>query len=623
MKATYTTILPLALLFTLTGCQSGGGNQSFSGLKKFESCEELNQYIKNSPTEFASIDMRNSQAGEMAAADRDLAEGDLVVSHNDLLIQASGNKLHFIRNSASGLDLIRTDSLDESSSYLQIIKVQNYLLVSSQSIASTALVEGGFAKPEIILAAYDLQNPSLNKISETLVEGYFEGLRLSKSGSAAKLLVRTYISNDAEHYAPAADQLPGVQTEISASSRSATNKICKCEDIHYIPRKEEVGAYSLLSFQNVEIQSGKIILQENFSLMDVFPVIRSTEDSYLLASELAGAYDHTALEKENSLNGVRQSLLIRLKETENDLQPVAYGFVPGAVQEASNMRANNDTVHVFSVVRDWHMITDRSFDQMSRDIVNIDDQPIRFSIDPIETRLNTFRQDEKNLSLVHEIKGLGKNQSLYATRFIEDRAYAITASSGDFTSTTCGLIFPNDPYMIFDLSTPKTPALKGSLEIDGYTRQLLPLDNGTVLGVGREVDGSVQASLFSGSSAILHDREILSNSLTLSPTAGDAGAFSVGDESYKTYAFDSEEGILAFPMSRRSSCEDLEFDHEVQVIQANINAIESLGRISGFTNFVNRILLTDDAIIGFSDAEVIKASRANPTIELDRIQFPN
>ena len=69
---------------------------------------------------------------------------------------------------------------------------------------------------------------------------------------------------------------------------------------------------------------------------------------------------------------------------------------------------------------------------------------------------------------------IGKpGESLYASRFIGDRAYLVT-----FRQT--------DPLYVVDLSDPADPAVLGELEIEGFSDYLLPIDEEHLLGIGRD-----------------------------------------------------------------------------------------------------------------------------------------
>ena len=69
---------------------------------------------------------------------------------------------------------------------------------------------------------------------------------------------------------------------------------------------------------------------------------------------------------------------------------------------------------------------------------------------------------------------LGKpGELLYATRFVDDRLYAVT-----FKKT--------DPLYVVDLASAADPRIVGALEIPGFSDYLHPLPNGLLLGFGKD-----------------------------------------------------------------------------------------------------------------------------------------
>lgn len=68
----------------------------------------------------------------------------------------------------------------------------------------------------------------------------------------------------------------------------------------------------------------------------------------------------------------------------------------------------------------------------------------------------------------------GRDEALFATRFLGPRGFAVTARQ-------------IDPFFTFDLSDPAAPRLVGELELPGFIGYLHPLDATHLLGVGREL----------------------------------------------------------------------------------------------------------------------------------------
>lgn len=107
----------------------------------------------------------------------------------------------------------------------------------------------------------------------------------------------------------------------------------------------------------------------------------------------------------------------------------------------------------------------------ANNVVNIAESPGRLSV---------LQEKQGTLALVGELPNakrpepIGKpGERLYASRFMGNRGYLVTYR----------LI---DPLYILDLSEPTDPKILGSLEVSGYSDYLFPLNDGLLLGVGKD-----------------------------------------------------------------------------------------------------------------------------------------
>ncbi len=104
------------------------------------------------------------------------------------------------------------------------------------------------------------------------------------------------------------------------------------------------------------------------------------------------------------------------------------------------------------------------------------------------SRVAVLETDGQALVEVGAVEGLGRTEQIYSVRFIGDTGYIVT-----FRQT--------DPLFVVDLSDPTAPALRGELEIPGYSAYLHPIDEGHLLGIGQDADANgvtrgLQASVF-------------------------------------------------------------------------------------------------------------------------------
>lgn len=89
--------------------------------------------------------------------------------------------------------------------------------------------------------------------------------------------------------------------------------------------------------------------------------------------------------------------------------------------------------------------------------------------------LYVLRQQGNRLNVVGMVDHLAPGESITSARFKGDRAFLVTFRQVD-------------PLWTIDLSNPTAPTVAGKLTMPGFSRFLQPIDDNTLLGIGREVD---------------------------------------------------------------------------------------------------------------------------------------
>lgn len=85
---------------------------------------------------------------------------------------------------------------------------------------------------------------------------------------------------------------------------------------------------------------------------------------------------------------------------------------------------------------------------------------------------NLFVLDSR-LNLVGSVTGFAQGEEIKSVNYIGDMAYVVTYEE-------------IDPLFAIDVSDPENPVIKGHLEITGFSSQLVPIDENTLLGIGYE-----------------------------------------------------------------------------------------------------------------------------------------
>ena len=164
-----------------------------------------------------------------------------------------------------------------------------------------------------------------------------------------------------------------------------------------------------------------------------------------------------------------------------------------------------------------------------------------------QTTNNVYVLNE-NLEQVGKIENIAPGESLYAARFLGNRAYLVT-----FVQV--------DPLFTVDLSDPANPQILGQLSIPGYSDYLQPYDETHLIGIGKEVDPSIDADKIHTPGAVyytavlgvkiaLFDVTDIANPVEVSKVViGDRGTDSPALYDHHAFLFDKEKQLLVIPIS--------------------------------------------------------------------------
>ena len=164
-----------------------------------------------------------------------------------------------------------------------------------------------------------------------------------------------------------------------------------------------------------------------------------------------------------------------------------------------------------------------------------------------QTSNNIYILDE-TLNQVSKVENIAPAESIYAARFLGDRAYLVT-------------FVQIDPLFTVDLSDPYNPRILGELKIPGYSEYIHPYDETHIIGIGKEVDPSIDANKVHTPGAIYYTA-VLGLKLALFDVSdienpieeykiviGDRGTDSPALYDHKAFLFDREKELLIIPVS--------------------------------------------------------------------------
>jgi hypothetical protein len=163
-----------------------------------------------------------------------------------------------------------------------------------------------------------------------------------------------------------------------------------------------------------------------------------------------------------------------------------------------------------------------------RDVpANAPTEPTFWRAQHTENYVITARASGSQLAVVGKTPKLGhEGESVYAARFVGDRAYVVT-----FRQT--------DPLIVVDLKNAAAPSVLGEIEIPGFSEYMHPLDQNHVITVGQSASWGIQLQLF----------DVTNPKSIPAPKLLDLGSGSSSAVSYQHKAFTFFDGVLAIPVS--------------------------------------------------------------------------
>ena len=176
------------------------------------------------------------------------------------------------------------------------------------------------------------------------------------------------------------------------------------------------------------------------------------------------------------------------------------------------------------------------------------DENLRIALDGKEgTRIAIL---DKNLHLLGETESVEKDEIMYSSRFIGDKAYLVTYRN-------------TDPLFVADLSDVKNPKIVGELKIPGYSTYLHPYDENHLIGIGMETEEKVNRdsqgkvisswAVITGMKMSLFDvSDINSPKQIAKTTIGDSRTVSAILTNPKALLFSKEKELLAIPVNNYS-----------------------------------------------------------------------
>lgn len=266
----------------------------------------------------------------------------------------------------------------------------------------------------------------------------------------------------------------------------------------------------------------------------------------------------------------------------------------------------------------------------------------RYTDNKDESTNNVYVLDS-DMNLIGSLEDVAPGESIYSVRFMGKRAYMVTFRH-------------IDPLFVIDLTDPTDPTILGKLKIPGYSDYLHPYDENHIIGIGKEVDASIDADKIHTEGAVyytaiqgvkisLFDVTDVEHPVEMYKVVlGDRGTESPATADHKAFLFDKAKELLVIPITlaelEEGQSKDMQGDYTFQgayVYNLNLeDGFKLKGRITHYEDdeifkksgyyfrgdmSIQRSLYMDDTLYTFSN-QVIKANNLGNLDEISSIDLP-
>ena len=337
----------------------------------------------------------------------------------------------------------------------------------------------------------DKKDPDVIRTVE--IEGSYVSSR--KIGSDVYFVVNSY-----PHFGP---EPRGCITPLYREDSKEFAPIVECTDVSYIP---PLHASNFITVASMSMTDEKADVEKEVIAGNGQNVYAS-QDNLFIAQTFWGKEQKTGISKFNLDDG--------------KIRFITSGDVPGKILNQFSMDEHKGNFRIATTISGYSNNKDTS----TNNIYVLDD----------------------DLEMIGKIEKIAPGESIYAARFMGDRAYLITFRH-------------IDPLFVIDLSDPKNPKILGKLKIPGYSEYLHPYDENHVIGIGKEVDASIDADKIHTEHAIYYtaiqgvklavfDVSDVEHPIELhKEVIGDRGTESIAATNHKAFLFDKEKNLLAIPI---------------------------------------------------------------------------
>ena len=324
---------------------------------------------------------------------------------------------------------------------------------------------GGFYQPQTRIIEIDLSDPfNLQIASEMTINGNYLSARLVGStirmavNSAPNQLEWVYPSNPGSEERATRfnkeliqettiqDWVPSFQ--LATNDLTETGQLIPCDKLH---KPNAFSGFDVLSVLSFDINSG-LTSGDGVAVLASGQTVYSSLDRFFIATtkwvDVDISEDDFPTWTESYTTDVHGFSI----SLDSPAEYVASGSVNGTLLNQFSMDEHDGYLRIVTT-------TGSPWSEQNRS----------------ESQLIVMEEQGKSLVQVGQVGGLGKGESLYSVRLLDDVGFAVTFRQ-------------IDPFYVIDLSDPINPEVVGELKIPGFSTYLHPVDDNIVLGIGQNAD---------------------------------------------------------------------------------------------------------------------------------------
>ena len=463
-------------------------------------------------------------------------EADIIKTDGDYMYSVSGTDVIIsdVRNTSEPKIAARIEFTDESIPEDLILSGDTLTVIGTEYVNTPTVRTYDFYsryydRNNTTVRVYnisDRENPNLVK-NYTLYEPYYTSRRIGD-----KL------------YVIASGQLrkkSGEELVDRSYSEDYTEKEFPVDSVRYLD-----GVLSddltLISVMDLSKPDSDIVLEP--FLLDISNAYVSENAFYLLEESYDGRDRNEALDGIKALFGLKG----------------VFGFVEEMSSYDNYSYGLETEIYKFNI-EDSGNISYATKTEIAGETIN------QYSLDEKDGHLRIALEDEdgsyvavfdEKLGKLGESDRLGKNERMYASRFLGDKAYLVTYKN-------------TDPLFVIDLADESKPKVLGELKIPGYSVYLHPYDENHLIGIGvdtteeirKDENGRVISSFayITGMKLALFDISDFNNPKEISKLhIGDEYTSSAILTNPKALLFSKEKQLLGIPVNNYAS----EFEIEIR-----------------------------------------------------------